>query len=199
MSEAKKALMSEIAAIGKASKTLVERIHKCAVSCLEHSMEYGEASLCLQLSEAVGKGQRQQALVFWFEHFAPIKINLVQGTYAILKKTHPDYTPWNVEDARETTYYDLTKEDKPKLVAFTDMVGPIFGALKRMEEANEKDNYIALPGSDYETDRKRMLAMVNAAKVDDLDEAKEQSNILKKARRMGYTLTKETAQPSEVA
>jgi hypothetical protein len=187
----KKSLETEIAAIGKASKTLVDRIHNCAVACLTHSMEHGEASLCLQLAEAIGHGQRQKALVFWFEHFAPIKLDIVKGSHGLIKKTHPDYHERDVDGAAKTTYFDLTKEEAPKLVAFTDMVGPIYGALKRMEEANEAGNYIALPGSDYDTDRKRVLAMINAAKVDDLDDAKDQVNILKKARKMGYTLTRE--------
>src|SRR5690606_1452395 len=69
-------LRKEISTIATSAAKLNERIHVCAVSCLAHVRDHGDWTPAALLCDALPKGQRVKALVYWFSHFSNGKLKL---------------------------------------------------------------------------------------------------------------------------
>jgi len=111
-------LRKEISSIAASAAKLNERIHVCAVSCLAHVRDHGDWTPAALLCDALPKGQRVKALVYWFGHFSNGKLKLREtelGYRATLAKdrTAADF---DVEGAMAVTFGDLTTEREPKVM-----------------------------------------------------------------------------------
>ena len=111
-------LRKEISAIATSAAKLNERIHVCAVSCLAHVRDHGDWTPAALLCDALPKGQRVKALVYWFSHFSNGKLKLREtelGYRATLAKdrTAADF---DVEGAMAVTFGDLTTERPPSVM-----------------------------------------------------------------------------------
>lgn len=109
----------------KAIKTLARnaaavqaRIHQVAVSALAHIRDHGDTTIATGLMDALPKGQRREALSYWFTHFSNEKFTMKQdkesgkwvGNLAKLKDRSPE--DFRVDESMLTTFAELTKEKK---------------------------------------------------------------------------------------
>lgn len=116
---------------------LQTQIHELSLECLEHAEEHGDVTLADLLVKELPKGQRIEALKVWFETFSPIRWN-GKGEVGQLKKEAKNYTPYDLEAAGATPYYQLTNEKKPQALTLEQIQNIVNGLTKRIDKAEEE-------------------------------------------------------------
>jgi len=103
-----------IGEIKGSARSLQDRIHTVAVSCLAHVRDHGDWTLATGLLDVLPNGQRVKALAHWFGHFSngKAKFSLDKATGAWTCDLAKDRTDgdFDVDGANEVTFADLTTE-----------------------------------------------------------------------------------------
>jgi hypothetical protein len=106
-----------IKSIGRFAGKLQVRIHTVAVSTLDHIREHGDTTLAASLLNALPKGQRVEALAFWYKHFSSGKAvfakDKTSGSWTCsLAKDRMEFD-FKIGEAALTSFAELTKEAAP--------------------------------------------------------------------------------------
>lgn len=107
-----------IRSIVRVAGAVQAKIHIVAVSALAHIRDHRDTTVATSLLNALPKGQRVEALAYWFSHFSSDKLKLSkdkQGTWVanLAKLKDCMESDFRVEESSETSYADLTKEKTP--------------------------------------------------------------------------------------
>lgn len=139
--KSKRTLIGLINKINKASKKLEVMVHEAAMGCLQHAVTFSDAEPARLLFMAMPKSQRREALVDWFHEHSPIRIRQEGEKVGILKETAKDYTPFNLEAAEATPYWEKSERGMMKPMGHIDpekiIQQQIDRITKRMEEEAE--------------------------------------------------------------
>lgn len=119
------AVVEVIARIGTAAKTLQADIHQAAVSCLDHTREFGDYRGALALVNALPNGQRVEGLIIWFERFSNGMLTFKkqkEGGYTA--KLSPERTDgdFDVAAAMLTDYGSASKEVRPSTLTTDKLI-----------------------------------------------------------------------------
>jgi hypothetical protein len=108
--------MRQIPRLGRLAAGLQQRIHVVAVSALAHIRDHRDTTIATRLLDALPRGQRVEALAFWFNHFSSGKLTLKRGdngwTATLAKAKDCMESDFQVDEASAVSYADLTKEAK---------------------------------------------------------------------------------------
>jgi hypothetical protein len=86
-----KAIGQMIGEIGGTSKRLRELVNTCAMSCVWHAVEHGNATPASSLCEKLGEGWRLDALREWFIAYGPFKWNADKRSFYLNKDKLDEY------------------------------------------------------------------------------------------------------------
>lgn len=106
-----------IGSIASRSTKLQADIHNTALAAMAHCQTYGNATLVLDLYVALPNGQRRKALVKWVHAFSPIRVldrksDKDGPKVGVQKQDAKTFTPFNLDDAATTPYYDYMTEEQ---------------------------------------------------------------------------------------
>lgn len=106
-----------IRSIGRFAGKLQSRIHVVAVSTLVHIQQHGDTTLAASLLDVLPKGQRIEALAFWYKHFSNGKAVFARdknsGTWTCKLDKDRMESDFDVAGASLMTFAELTKEAAP--------------------------------------------------------------------------------------
>lgn len=138
-------LKSTIASISTDGKTLQDKIHQAAVSCLYHIDKHGDITLALKLVESLINSMPMQsskredtrkAITEWFTSFGKLKetSTMILGK-KVVRLAYDKTKVTSLEQAIETPFWNFApaKEEKPK--AAFDLTKCIENIIKRAEKA----------------------------------------------------------------
>jgi hypothetical protein len=122
-------------------------VHNVAVECLEHAATHGDFTLLAQLigdcktagGVTFGKGVRSRrlALIEWTTKFSPLRIN-GDGVMGKLPDTSKTFTPFDVDAATKTPFYDLAGEAKRRTTNSPFDIAVILGRIGSFNAAIDK-------------------------------------------------------------
>lgn len=135
-----KQVQGMIIRVRNAGKKYDALVHETAIQCLMHAQEHGDVRLMDRLVGALGRSTRKNGLVFWVETFSPIRWN-GDAKIGLLKEDAKTYTPFNVEDADETPFWDLAPEPPVKPFNLAELLKLIEGLDKRIDRAVDKGTF----------------------------------------------------------
>jgi len=118
-------------------------IHTTAVLVLEHAKEHGDCSTAKDLLNAMPASMRRTMLKLWFESYSPIRFQMKDGVaikVGMLKEAAKGFTPFNVDDARETPFFTLAEQNpEGKVLDFDQIMNLVKGLAKRIDKQIEED------------------------------------------------------------
>ncbi len=164
---ARNELGARIMALKSSSRNVETEIHACAVAVLAHTRDHGDWTSGVDLMNALPRGQRVQALAFWFRHFSNGKLSYSQDpkTKEWKGKLDKERVPgdFKVEEAIGTTFADLTTEQAPRTVDLKMLLKSI--ASKAVNTELNKDGSPKVDPAAREVASK-ILAFVRENKLD---------------------------------
>lgn len=169
-----------ITSIRSRSRKMDMDIHTTAVQCLAHAEKHGDVTLCGRLIGAMGHASRRQDLIAWFAYFGPVAINAKTFKPTQRKATHEQYRKYDVAGAEETPFWVLIQDKPPAPLAFSDIVGRTWAALKAAETAQGEGRFVG----DYDEVTKLRAMLAETAGItddDDMEVVKTRDKALKKA------------------
>lgn len=122
-----KKLKTAIQSIARRGKKLDADIHRAAMSCAYHAMNYGDTSHFSHLVNAMPKSSRRVALCVWAEAYFPMTIDRKDATVK-LRKGRED-ADWQMDIADAQPFWDYSKE---KAEPVTQKVESIRSYLEKM-------------------------------------------------------------------
>lgn len=116
-----------ITRLGRIAGKVEAEIHLLAVSSLDHIREHGDTRNATALCQSLPKGQRVEALMFWFKHFSNKKVLLRRdsktGVILCQLEKDRDEADFDIVAASQTTFADLTAEKAPgKTLTVSDLL-----------------------------------------------------------------------------
>lgn len=135
------------AAINKAIKSIATTaaklniaIHDCAVMCMTHAREYGDASGAARLVDAMPMSHRRSLLISWFGKNSPVTIE--KNAKTGLMKAHlagkAEERVWNIEAAKATPFFDMPEAAKePEVPTFDGLVSNVYAFIAKTKKAAE--------------------------------------------------------------
>lgn len=134
-----KQLKAKIRGIGQRQASLKQDIHEAAIECAGHAQQHGRATMAQDLFLAV-KGQDRHALVGWFHHYTPVKLDK-DGKATINKTKRKDFDGDGdalIAELREAMpWYEFVKE-LDQVAKDLDVAKSISALAKRINSAPEK-------------------------------------------------------------
>ena len=120
---------SAIAGIRTTGAAYELAVHTCAVQCLILVAEHGDWTKGADLLNAVPKGMRREGLSLWFTHFSnkKLRFQLDKDTQLYRGRLDSERTvaDFNIDDANETTFADLTPEPKASTLTLEKLIASI--------------------------------------------------------------------------
>lgn len=112
-------------------------IHNTGILILEHAKEHGDCTRALSLVKAMPASMRKTMLVLWFSTYSPIRVMEKNDKVGMLKDTAKGYTPFDIEAARETAFFDLAEQNPEKTYDFKALVALVERLGKTIEKKIE--------------------------------------------------------------
>lgn len=118
-------------------------IHTTGVLVLEHAVAHGDCSTAKDLVNAMPASMRRTMLQLWFETYSPIRFQMKDGLavkVGLLKDTAKGFTPFNVDEARETPFFTLAEQNpEGKVLDFDAILNMVKGLAKRIDTQIENE------------------------------------------------------------
>jgi vesicle coat complex subunit len=129
-----------IKAIAASAGKLQDKIHACAMECLEHAEAHGDATLIDNLIKALPNGQRVTTLREWVQEFTPVRWNK-DGEVALISKKSKLYEGFKLDQAKDLPYYAWAGAEKStKPLTLEALMNLVRNLDKRIDKAVEKEN-----------------------------------------------------------
>ena len=139
---------SNIKRITTNAKKLNELIHSTAIMVIQHAKEHGDCTRALALVKAMPASMRRTMLVLWFETYTPIRVKLNDDKVGILKEAAKNFTPWDIDGATATPFYELAEQNaEEKVYDYAALVAMVERLSKQIEKKIEAG---AVPDADVE-------------------------------------------------
>lgn len=138
-----KTINTAIAGIKRSADKLNGNIHAVALMCFQHAKDYGDASPCARLVDALPLSHRRSLVINWFGQFSPVTIakdGKTGNMKAYLKGTADERAKmWMLDEAKATPFYALPEaEREPEVPTFEKVHDNIVNFLKRTTSTVEK-------------------------------------------------------------
>ncbi len=93
--------------IASSGLKLDQKIHLTALACLAHAAQYGDNRLFANLYDAMPKGSRRKALVFWAMNASPYFLFDKDGAvrFGVYKPEVKAYKPWDWDTLQAVPFY----------------------------------------------------------------------------------------------
>jgi hypothetical protein len=114
-------------------------IHATAMLVVQHAKEHGDCTRALTLVKAMPASMRRTMLVLWFSTYTPIRVVDKNDKVGILKENAKGYTPWDLEGADATPFYDLAEQNpEGKVLDFAALVALVSRLSKQIDKKIEE-------------------------------------------------------------
>ncbi len=164
-----KTIDKKIAGIKTRSATLATDIHNVAVSCIAHCQEHRDATKAKRLVDALSKANRPETLKAWFMAYSPIRFN-GDGDVKLAKEGTKGYTPFDLDGAAKTPYYEkFREEDAAKQLAVGDVDRRFWALLGTMRKALAGEGTVAVKDEDRAAVQARYDLLIGVARANNIE------------------------------
>lgn len=130
-----------IGTISKSANKLNEEIHNCALMCIKHAQNYGDATAAGRLVDAMPKSFRRGLVIQWFAANSPITVSKNAKTDAM--KAHlagkAEERQWDIDAAAATPFFAMPEADRePDVPTYESLHKNIVDFIERMNKRADK-------------------------------------------------------------
>lgn len=158
--EPRNPLYARITAICKRSNNLSADIHKLAVDCLQHALDFADPRPLDALVKGLHAANRPVALMEWAKKFSPVMWN-GDGDVGITKATAKTFKPFDIPGATAEPYWTPAEVVK-KPLTLEQLKAIVAQMEKRLDTAIKEDR---IAEGENIVDMRAFVAKVAAAAV----------------------------------